>query len=1175
MPEFTHLHIHTDYSLLDGACDVEKLVAHVDRIGQKAVAITDHGNIYGAVHFFDAATAKGVKPILGCELYICQQEDHRAAPEKDKYHHLLVLAENEEGYRNLVRITSEASLHGFYRKPRVSKNFLAKHAKGLVGFSGCLSGELCDNLIEGKYEAAKASAVQYQDIFGRGNFFLEIQDQGLELEKKIHADLFRLEKELDIPLVATNDSHYLCEDDHHAHEVLLCVQTADSIHNPKRFKFDGDQFFVKSAAEMERVFSHAPQVVSRTMQFAERCSLKLNKVTNPFPEFAVPSGHSIDSYFAEVCRTGFRKRLDTTIRHLGERGLRKRPISEYEERLEREIDCIKQMKFAGYFLIVWDFIKYAREVHIPVGPGRGSAAGSLVSYAMEITDIDPLQNELLFERFLNPERVSMPDIDIDFCMNRRGEVIDYVTRKYGREQVAQIITFNTMAAKAAIKDVGRALDMPYGEVDRVAKMVPATIGVTITKALEDSPQMQEAYNKEPQVKELVDTARKLEGLARGAGLHAAGVVIAPQPLTELVPVCRSKNDEIVTAYDMKAVEKLGLLKMDFLGLTTLTVIDDALKLIEKKRGSALDMALIPLDDTETYEKVFHRALTSGVFQFESGGMRDVLRRYKPTSVEDLTALNALYRPGPIQGGMIDDFIERKWGRRVVSYELPQLEALLKETLGVIVYQEQVMQIANVLAGYSLGEADLLRRAMGKKNPEEMAKQRNRFVEGAIKRKHPKDKVVRIFDLMEQFAGYGFNKSHSAAYALLAYHTAYLKTHYPVEFMAALLSSEISKPENVVKYIKECREMGIAVEPPDVQISGADFTPSLTGIRFGLTAIKNVGRNAIDSIISARAALNEKPFANFWEFCEKVDLRSMNKRVLESLIKSGALDSFGRRSQLMASADRAMERAQSAQRDLVAGQHGLFAGLASIFESNGNGSKSVDDLPNTPDWDENQRLQSEKEVLGFFVSGHPMDKYAEKLRNLNVVDTATALEMKVAPAAGRRRGGEPESLLAIAGVIVGLKVGKSKRSGEMYAQASLEDTVGKIDIICFPKDYARLCESLKIEVPVLIKGVLRADDDESAPKLSVSSVQPLEDIKIKLPQNVRIRVLLEKADEAMLGSLRAMITAAPGPGRIMINLESRGEYCVMLEPEGLSVAADRGFIERAEQLLGLGAVQAFE
>src|SRR6204780_331029 len=623
MAEFTHLHLHTDYSLLDGACDVEKLVAHVDSIGQKAVAITDHGNIYGAVHFFDAATAKGVKPILGCELYICPQEDHRAAPEKDKYNHRLVLAENEEGYRNLVRISSEASLHGFYRKPRISKKYLAEHSKGLIGFSGCLAGELCENLMAGKYDAARTTASQYQDIFGRGNFFLEIQDQGLELEKKIHADLFRLEKDLDIPLVATNDSHYLCEHDHHAHEVLLCVQTADSIHNPKRFKFDSDQFYVKSAADMERLFSHAPQVVSRTMQFAERCSFKLSKVTNPFPEFAVPPGHTIDSYFAEVCRIGFRKRLDTTIRHLGERGLRRRPISDYEERLEREIDCIKQMKFAGYFLIVWDFIKYAREVHIPVGPGRGSAAGSLVSYAMEITDIDPLQNELLFERFLNPERVSMPDIDIDFCMNRRGEVIDYVTRKYGREQVAQIITFNTMAAKAAIKDVGRALDLPYGEVDRVAKMVPATIGVTIAKALQDSPALAAAYDSEPQTKELIDTAKKLEGLVRNAGVHAAGVVISPLPLTDLVPLHRTKNEEIVTAYDMKAVEKMGLLKMDFLGLTTLTIIDDALRLIEQTRGEKLDLQKLALDDQVTYERVFHTGLTSGVFQFESHGMRDV------------------------------------------------------------------------------------------------------------------------------------------------------------------------------------------------------------------------------------------------------------------------------------------------------------------------------------------------------------------------------------------------------------------------------------------------------------------------------------------------------------------------------------------------------------------------
>ncbi len=1172
MAEFTHLHLHTDYSLLDGACDVEKLVGHVADMGQKSVAITDHGNIYGAVHFFEAAKKRGIKPILGCELYICQKEDHRADPQGDDYNHLLVLAENEEGYRNLVRLTSEASLHGFYRKPRVSKKYLAEHAEGLIGFSGCLAGEFCQHLMGDNYEAAKATAGQYQDIFGRGNFFLEIQDQGLELEKKIHADMFKMEKELDIPLVATNDSHYLCEDDHHAHDVLLCVQTAGSIHDPKRFKFDSDQFYVKSAAEMERLFSHAPQVVSRTMEFAERCTLKLSKVENPFPEFAVPSGHTIDSYFEEVCRKGFRKRLDTDIRHLQDRGLLRSQISDYEARLEREIQIIKQMKFSGYFLIVWDFIRYAKEHDIPVGPGRGSAAGSLVGYVMEITNIDPLQNALLFERFLNPERVSMPDIDIDFCMNRRGEVIEYVTRKYGREQVAQIITFNTMAAKAAIKDVGRALDMPYGEVDRIAKMIPATVGVTIDEALKDSRQLQDVYENNPQIRELMDTAKKLEGLVRGAGVHAAGVVIAPRPLTDLVPVSRSKNDEIVTAYDMKAIEKMGLLKMDFLGLTTLTVIDDCLKMIRKNRGETLEMAKIPLDDQTTYEQVFHRALTSGVFQFESSGMRDVLRRYKPTCVEDLTALNALYRPGPIQGGMIDDFIERKWGRKKVEYELPPLERILKETLGVIVYQEQVMQIANALAGYSLGEADLLRRAMGKKNPEDMAKQRTRFMSGAKEKGFPEDKSKKIFELMEQFAGYGFNKSHSAAYALLAYQTAYLKTHYPVEFMAALLTSEISKPENVVKYIQECREIGIPVEPPDVLFSDADFTPHEKAIRFGLTAIKNVGRNAIDSILHAREELKKegKSFASFWEFCEKIDLRLMNKRVIESLIKAGALDSFGTRGQLMAAVDRAIERAQKTQRDAAAGQAGLFG----IFDAEPEAVKA-DELPQVPDWEESQRLQSEKEVLGFFVSGHPLDRYAEKLRNLpSVIDVATALEMKPAPSSGRR-GQSPENEIAIAGMIVGLKVAKSKRSGDLYAQAGLEDATGKMDLICFPRDYERLADALKIEAPVVVRGQLRAEED-AAPKLALSSIQALDDVKVKLPGNVRIKVRLDQVGEPALVELKTLIARAPGPGRLLLNLEKKGEFCVVLEPpEGYGVTADRTFIDQAEALLGRGMVQALD
>src|SRR5574341_448034 len=827
MAEFVHLHLHTDYSMLDGACELDRPVAAVKGHGMPAVALTDHGNIFGAVHFFNAARARGVKPIVGCELYVCKKDDHRAPPEGDSYNHLTVLAANEEGYRNLIRITSEASLHGFYYKPRISKKFLAEHSRGLLALSGCLKGEVAERLVEGKYDEARAAAGFFREAFGEDNFFLEIQDQGLDLEHRIHDDLVRLSRETAIPLVATNDCHYLCEEDAHAHDVLVCVQTGKQTSDTNRLKFATDQFFLKSAEQMARVFKDAPDVLTRTLAIAERCNLKLEKVGNPFPHFEVPAGYTLDSYFEHVTRQGFARRMEG-IRELERQGRLKQSVAEYEQRLAQEITIIQQMRFAGYFLIVWDFVRYAREHNIPVGPGRGSAAGSLVSYSMGITDLDPLQHGLLFERFLNPERVSLPDIDIDFCMNRRGEVIRYVTEKYGRENVAQIITFGTMAAKAAIKDVGRAMGIPYPDVDRIAKMVPPQLNITLERALKDSPQLQATYQSDSHMRELLDTARKLEGLVRNAGVHAAGVVIAPQPLIELVPLHQTKNEEIVTAFDMNAVEKLGLLKMDFLGLTTLTVLDDALKLIAQAaagNGSQrLDLDRVPLDDQETFERVFHPGLTSGIFQFESHGMRDVLRRYRPTSIEDLTALNALYPPGPIQGGMIDDFIARKHGRLQISYELPELEEILKETLGVIVYQEQVMQIANRLAGYSLGEADLLRRAMGKKKHEEMAAQRDKFLAGAMQRGFPERKVERIFALMEQFAGYGFNKSHSAAYALLAYHTAYLKTHYPVEVMAALLTSETGATDKVVKYINECREMGIAVEPPDINVSDANFTP---------------------------------------------------------------------------------------------------------------------------------------------------------------------------------------------------------------------------------------------------------------------------------------------------------------------------------------------------------------
>ena len=1155
--EFVHLHLHTDYSMLDGACEIERLVSRVKELNMPAVAMTDHGNIFGAVNFVNAAKEVGVKPILGCELYICKKDDHRASPEGDNYNHLIVLAENDLGYRNLVKIVSEASLHGFYYKPRISKKFLAEHAQGLIGLSACLKGEVAENLKEGKYEAARAAAATFSDIFGKGNFYLEMQDQGVPEEKRVNPSLLKLEQELGLPLVATNDSHYLCEEDSHAQDVMVCIQTGKSINDTNRLKFHGNQFFVKSAAEMAKVFSGYERVLARTIEIAERCNIKLEKVKDPFPQFVVPDGFTLPDYFEHVTREGFAKRLNM-LRELQTLGRLKHSIEDYERRLSREVEIIRQMQFAGYFLIVWDFIRFAKERDIPVGPGRGSAAGSLVAYALSITDIDPLQNELLFERFLNPERVSMPDIDIDFCMNRRGEVIDYVTQKYGRDQVAQIITFGTMAAKAAMKDSGRAMDIPYAEVDRVVKLIPPTLNITIDQALKDSPPLAAAYDNEPQTKELIDTAKKLEGLVRNAGVHAAGVVISPQPLTDLVPLHRTKNDEIVTAYDMKAVEKLGLLKMDFLGLTTLTIIDDALRLIEQTRGERLEMEKLALDDQVTYEKVFHTGLTSGVFQFESHGMRDVLRRYKPTAVEDLTALNALYRPGPIQGGMIEDFIERKWGRKKVEYDLPELEPILKETLGVIVYQEQVMQIANRLAGYSLGEADLLRRAMGKKDPEAMAKQRERFVRGATERSFNAKKVEKLFDLMEQFAGYGFNKSHSAAYALLAYQTAYLKTHYPVEFMAALLTSVSGSTDDVVKYINECREMGIPVEPPDVNVSDAYFTPHGEAIRFGLAAVKNVGHNAIDSIVAARK--QNGAFKSFYEFCEKVDLHLLNKRVVESLIKSGAMDPLGRRAQLMAVVDSAMEHAAKEQKDAALGQHGLFG----VFAEDVASQVADKPLPNTPDWDEHQRLAFEKEILGFFITGHPLEKYQDKLLDFNARSTADICEMKSSTGKGE---------VVTGGILKGIRVAKSKK-GDLYAQGQLEDMNGSVDILVFAEAYRRLAEKVKLTVPVLVKGGVRIEEG-SNPKMLVDDITPLEDAQPKLPTHLRIKVPLESASAGTVDELYAICRERKGEARVLFDLERKGDFTVVMEAEGYNVLPDRRFINRVEELCGRGSVRVID
>ncbi|MGH9815189.1 MAG: DNA polymerase III subunit alpha, partial [Candidatus Acidiferrales bacterium] len=870
---FVHLHLHTDFSLLDGACDLSELIDETARRSTRAVAVTDHGNLFAAANFYHEAVTKGVKPIIGCEVYVARGSRHERttdpdAPGAGRANHLLLLCENNEGYRNLIKLVSCGFLEGFYYRPRIDHDLLAQHSRGLIALSSCLRGEVAEALTEGKYDVAREAAYRLRDIFGKGNFFLEVQDQGLPIEKRVNTDLVRLSKETGIPLVATNDCHYLTQADSRAQEVLLCIQTGKTMSEPNRMKFATDQFYYKTAEEMARVFRELPDALERTVAIADRCHVRIERVSNPFPEFQVPAGESADSYFAKIAKLGFAERVPH-LEALAAQGRLRRALAEYERRLADEVAMIQQMRFSGYFLIVWDFIRYARAQGVPVGPGRGSAAGSLVSYALQITDVDPLQYDLLFERFLNPERVSLPDIDIDFCMLRRGEVINYVTEKYGRENVAQIITFGTMAAKAAIKDVGRALDMPYAEVDRLAKLVPQQLNITLEEALKQSPQLRTAGEKDERTGELIEIAQRLEGCARHASTHAAGVVISPQPLTEIVPLYKSNRDEVTTQYDMNALERIGLLKMDFLGLTTLTVLNDTVRLIQQNRGITVDLDGLALDDRRTYE-LFGRGDTTGIFQFESHGMRDILRKYQPTRIEDLTALNALYRPGPIQGGMIDDFIQRKHGKKRVTYELPEMKDALEETFGVMVYQEQVMQIANRLAGFSLGEADILRRAMGKKKREEMAAQREKFLNGCAVRKVPPAKAERIFDLMAEFAGYGFNKSHSCAYALLAYQTAYLKVHYPVEFMAAMMTAETGNTEKVVKYINEGRGMGITVQPPDVNQSDVDFTPVGEAIRFGLRAIKNVGENTVRGILEARGQLGR--FTSIFQLCESIDPR---------------------------------------------------------------------------------------------------------------------------------------------------------------------------------------------------------------------------------------------------------------------------------------------------------------
>jgi DNA polymerase-3 subunit alpha len=975
-------------------------------------------------------------------------------------------------------------------------------------------------------------------MFGKGNFYLELQDHGLDDDRKVIPELHRLALDTGLPLVATNDAHYLRASDPAAHEAMLCIQTGRTLSDPNHMRFDTPEFYLKSRAEMEKLFGDSPWALDATWDIAQRCQLKLENVKDPFPVFQIPEKQTVDSYFEWVARNGFEKRK-ARLEILAAQGLLRHPLEVYEERLTREIRIIQQMKFPGYFLIVWDFIRYAKEAGIPVGPGRGSAAGSLVAYAMDITDIDPLQYNLLFERFLNPERISMPDIDIDFCTRGRGEVIKYVTEKYGREQVAQIITFGTLGARAAIKDMG------FAEVDKLTKLVPAQpLNIKLKQAMEVEPAFNELAAKEPKIRELLDIAQRLEGMARNASIHAAGVVISPKPLKELVPLYRTNKDEIVTQYDMVGLEKLGLLKMDFLGLTTLTIISDAVALIEKHRGEKVRIEDIPLTDKAAFQ-IFCDGQTSGIFQFESDGMRDILIRYAPDRLEDLIALNALYRPGPMD--MIDDFIDRKHGRKEVTYELPEMKELLEETYGVMVYQEQVMQMANVLAGYSLGDADLLRRAMGKKKVEEMAAQRARFLAGATKKGFPAKKIEKIFDQMEKFAGYGFNKSHSAAYAYLAYVTAYLKANYKVEFMSALLTSETGNTTKVVKYINECRDRQIQVLPPSINHSGLNFTPASDAIRFGLGAIKNVGAGAVEAILKTRAEQGE--FSSIYQFCETVDMASVNRRVIESLIKSGAMDELkGTRSQKMAALDSAIETGLRAARDRSSGQTGLFGDVQIVEEA---------PLPKVPDWDAPQKLQGEKEMIGFYVTGHPLDQYRDKIADLSSHNTSQLESLE--------RGTE----IRICGLLTGLQR-KRNQKGELWGAMQLEDLYGNVDAMVFAKQYKALEATLKEDLAVLAIAKILVDEG-APPRLNIQDIIPLDNARVKLPSMVQIRVRFLDKEPARAEALKELMARKPGPASVRLVLERSKDFSLTLDLAS-KVRADKEFQTELSKLFGANAFE---
>ncbi len=1145
--DFVHLHVHTQYSLLDGAIRFDELFKRSIELDMKTVAITDHGTMFGCIEFYEKALKSKIKPIIGCECYVAPRRLSDKTPLDHKgLSHLILLAENNEGYRNLCKLVSTARIAGFYHKPRIDKTLLQKYSRGLIGLSACLHGEIPRMITAGDMKKADDAARQYCQILGDGNFYLEVQNNGIDIQEKVNQALFDMSQRLSIPLVATNDCHYLNREDVKAHDVLLCIQTGKTVQMTNRLKFGTTQLYYKSKPEMFAYFKDHPAAIANTVSIADRCHVDFDFKTYHFPQFETPAGQDESDLFEKKVREGYQR----ILRRLKQQnpGM---DVAVYDKRIDYEIKLIKEMGFSGYFLIVADFIHFAKEHDIPVGPGRGSAAGSLVAYALGITNLDPIKYGLIFERFLNPARKSMPDIDVDFCINGRERVFKYVVEKYGGgERVAQIITFGKLKTRAVIRDVGRALDIPLHEVDSIAKMVPDVLNISLDEALRQEPRLRELTKKKPEIAELIQISRILEGLPRHASTHAAGVVIGDKPLVDYLPLYTGKKDEVVTQFDMKIVEKIGLVKFDFLGLRNLTVIANTLSLISLQGKEPPDMDHIKDDDPATYA-LLCAGDTTGVFQLESSGMKDLLTRLRPEFFDDVIALVALYRPGPLDSGMVTDFVQRKHGRKEVNYLVPELEPILKETYGVIVYQEQVMKIAGDLANYSMSEADDLRKAMGKKIVEIMAKHQERFISGAEENGIPSDKAAEIFGLISKFGGYGFNKSHSAAYALIAYQTAYLKAHFPVEFMAALLTSEMHSSDGVVKYISECKSHHISILPPDINESRKEFVVSGPHIRFGLAAVKNVGEGAIESILEDR---DEGPFTSIFDFCERVDLRKVNKRVLESLIKSGAFDTLGlKRSQLFAGLEDILDYGQRVQREKNDPQMGLFGSGMDQPAIN------LPSLPEIEEWDEKQLLAFEKESLGFYITGHPLNRFNDIIDKYATADTISLKEMP------------DNSAARLAGVIRNTKVITTKR-GDLMAFITMEDMNGSFEMTVFPNLYASTSHLLEVDTAILVDG--QVQKDEKSINLLSNHIVPIQKAEETWTVSIHIKLDITTTNREQLETLHGVLKHHPGTCQAYIHIQDPDmAEAVIALPEYLQLQPRASLRKELNACLGYQAYES--